>query len=44
MSKSNLISPHGSDTLKILLLEGAKREAELKKAEGLKKEKDRSQL
>ena len=37
MSKSNLISPHGSDTLKILLLEGKQREDELKKAESLPK-------
>lgn len=37
MAKSNLISPHGSDELKILLLEGKEREAELKKAEGLPK-------
>jgi len=37
MSKSTLISPHGSKTLKILLLEGAKRTAELKKAETLPK-------
>lgn len=37
MAKSNLISPHGSDTLKILLLEGKEREAELKRAETLKK-------
>jgi sulfate adenylyltransferase len=34
---SNLISPHGSDSLKILLLEGAERDAELKKAKGLPK-------
>ena len=34
---SNLVPPHGSDTLKISLLEGAEREAELKKAEGLPK-------
>ncbi|HOP07619.1 MAG TPA: sulfate adenylyltransferase [candidate division Zixibacteria bacterium] len=34
---SNLIPPHGSDTLKILLLEGKEREAELKRAEGLPK-------
>jgi sulfate adenylyltransferase len=37
MAKSKLISPHGSETLKILLLEGAEREAELKKAESLPK-------
>ncbi|MBU8932605.1 MAG: sulfate adenylyltransferase [candidate division Zixibacteria bacterium] len=37
MSNSKLISPHGSDTLKILLLEGKEKEAELKKAEGLPK-------
>ncbi|HEB85006.1 MAG TPA: sulfate adenylyltransferase, partial [Bacteroidetes bacterium] len=34
---SKLVPPHGSDTLKLLLLEGAERDAELKKAEGLKK-------
>jgi len=34
---SNLISPHGSDTLKILLLEGKEREEELKKAGSLTK-------
>ena len=34
---SNLVPPHGSDKLKILLLEGKEREAELKKAEGLHK-------
>ncbi len=34
---AGLISPHGSDTLKILLLEGKAREAELKKAESLPK-------
>jgi len=34
---SKLIPPHGSDTLKILLLEGSEREAELKRAEGLPK-------
>jgi sulfate adenylyltransferase len=33
---STLVPPHGSPTLKPLLLEGAEREAELKKAEGLK--------
>ncbi|MFH1373708.1 MAG: sulfate adenylyltransferase [bacterium] len=32
MSKSKLISPHGGDTLKILLLEGKEKENELKKA------------
>lgn len=37
MSKSKLISPHGSDTLKILLLEGKAKEEELKKAETLPK-------
>jgi len=37
MAKSTLISPHGSDTLKILLLEGQEREAALKKAEKLPK-------
>jgi sulfate adenylyltransferase len=37
MAKSNLISPHGSDDLKILMLEGQEREAELKRAEGLPK-------
>jgi sulfate adenylyltransferase len=34
---STLVPPHGSPTLKPLLLEGAEREAELKRAEGLKK-------
>jgi sulfate adenylyltransferase len=34
---STLVPPHGSPTLKPLLLEGAACEAELKKAEGLKK-------
>jgi sulfate adenylyltransferase len=34
---STLVPPHGSPTLKPLLLEGAEREAELQKAEGLKK-------
>jgi len=34
---STLVPPHGSPTLKPLLLEGSEREAELKKAEGLKK-------
>ncbi|MCK4657515.1 MAG: sulfate adenylyltransferase [candidate division Zixibacteria bacterium] len=37
MAKSNLISPHGSDDLKILLLEGKQREEELKRAESLPK-------
>ena len=37
MSKSKLISPHGSDTLKILLLEGKEKENELKKAATLPK-------
>lgn len=37
MGKSNLISPHGSDELKVLLLEGAEREAELKRAKSLPK-------
>ncbi|MFH1726538.1 MAG: sulfate adenylyltransferase [Elusimicrobiota bacterium] len=37
MPKSTLISPHGSDTLKVLLLEGNQREEALKKAETLKK-------
>ncbi len=37
MGKSKLIPPHGSDKLKILLLEGKEREAELKKAEKLAK-------
>ena len=37
MGKSNLISPHGSDELKVLLLEGKEREAELKRAESLPK-------
>ena len=37
MSKSKLISPHGSDTLKVLLLEGKAKEEELKKAETLPK-------
>jgi len=37
MGKTKLISPHGSDTLKILLLEGKAREEELKKAESLPK-------
>ncbi|MBU1882404.1 MAG: sulfate adenylyltransferase [bacterium] len=34
---SNLIKPHGADELNILLLEGAAREAELKRAESLPK-------
>lgn len=34
---SNLIKPHGADKLKILLLEGAERKEELKKAKTLKK-------
>ncbi len=37
MAKSNLISPHGSETLKVLLLEGKEREEELKRAESLPK-------
>ncbi len=37
MSKTKLISPHGSDSLKILLLEGAERDTEMKKAETLPK-------
>ena len=37
MAKSKLISPHASDELTILLLEGKAREAELKRAEGLPK-------
>jgi len=37
MSKSNLIRPHGSDELKILLLSGKEKDEELKKAEKLKK-------
>ncbi|MFC2084041.1 sulfate adenylyltransferase [Bacteroidota bacterium] len=37
MPESKLIRPHGSDNLKILLLSGAEREEELKKAETLKK-------
>ncbi len=37
MSKSNLIRPHGSDELKILLLSGKEKEEELKKAAKLKK-------
>ncbi|MEW5701785.1 MAG: sulfate adenylyltransferase [Candidatus Zixiibacteriota bacterium] len=35
MAKSELISPHGSDTLRILLLEGREREEELKRAKTL---------
>ncbi len=34
---SKLVPPHGSDELVILLLEGSEKEAELNKAEGLKK-------
>lgn len=34
---SQLVPPHGSDTLKPLLLEGRAREEEIKRAEGLKK-------
>jgi sulfate adenylyltransferase len=37
MAKSNLISPHGSDELKILLLSGKEKEEELKRAEKLPK-------
>jgi len=37
MGNTKLISPHGSDKLKILLLEGKAREDELKRAEGLPK-------
>ena len=37
MGKSNLISPHGSAELKVLLLEGKERDAELKRAESLPK-------
>lgn len=37
MSKSNLIRPHGSDDLKILLLSGKEKDEELKKAAKLKK-------
>jgi sulfate adenylyltransferase len=37
MAESKLISPHGSDKLKILLLSGKEKEAELKKAEKLPK-------
>lgn len=36
MSKSNLIRPHGSDELKILLLSGKEKDEELKKAKKLK--------
>jgi sulfate adenylyltransferase len=35
MAKTKLISPHGSDTLKILLLEGKEKEDELKRAKTL---------
>ncbi|MDD5427404.1 MAG: sulfate adenylyltransferase, partial [candidate division Zixibacteria bacterium] len=35
MAKTKLISPHGSAELKVLLLEGKEREAELKRAQGL---------
>jgi sulfate adenylyltransferase len=37
MTKPKLISPHGSDKLKILLLEGDEKKAELKRAESLPK-------
>ena len=37
MPESKLIKPHGSDSLKILLLSGKEREEELKKANKLKK-------
>jgi sulfate adenylyltransferase len=37
MAESKLIRPHGSDSLKILLLEGKEKEEELKKAEKLRK-------
>ncbi len=37
MAESNLIRPHGSDELKILLLSGKEKEEELKKADKLKK-------
>jgi sulfate adenylyltransferase len=37
MAESNLVRPHGSDELKILLLEGKEKEAELKMADKLKK-------
>ncbi|MEJ2506110.1 MAG: sulfate adenylyltransferase [Ignavibacteriaceae bacterium] len=37
MPESKLINPHGSDSLKILLLDGKEREEELKKANKLKR-------
>nr|CAJ31178.1 Sulfate adenylyltransferase [uncultured sulfate-reducing bacterium] len=37
MAQSKLISPHGSESLKTLLLEGKEKEEELKKAESLPK-------
>jgi len=37
MAKPKLISPHGSDELKILLLDGKAKEEELKRADGLPK-------
>ena len=37
MAKSELVAPHGSSELRILLLEGKQREEELKKAETLPK-------
>jgi sulfate adenylyltransferase len=37
MAKSNLISPHGSDELRVLLLDGKQRAEELKRAETLPK-------
>ena len=37
MAKPKLISPHGSDELKILLLSGKGKEEELKRAESLPK-------
>ncbi|MBU1320661.1 MAG: sulfate adenylyltransferase [candidate division Zixibacteria bacterium] len=37
MAKSDLISPHGSDKLKILMLDGEDRKKELKRAEGFPK-------
>ncbi len=37
MAESNLVRPHGSDKLKILLLSGKEKEDELKKADKLKK-------
>ena len=37
MAKTKLISPHGSDELKILLLEGKERAEELSRADGLPK-------